>query len=155
MQPVNVKSKNLKIRNLPQNKKCMACINSKPYLFILFFLCIGGYALWKGYYVVGAIVVAIFLFNLCCIPNKIVTEFYDEYAVYYYEQEKDECFILFWEDIASWMYHSKMNDLDMIEIELVNGASICFKCLSKPKTLKYFQKYVASKRRVKAKRRSI
>lgn len=148
---MNVKSKTLKIRNLPQNEKRLASINSKPYLFIVVFLGVGFYALWKDYYIVGAIVVAIFLFNLFCIPNKVVTEFYEEYAVYYYEQEKDECFILFWEDIACWTYHSKMNDLDMIEIELVNGASICFKCLSKPKTLQYFQKYAAGKRRSKAK----
>lgn len=150
---MNVKSKTLKIRNLPQNEKRLACINSKPYLFIVIFLLIGCYALWKEYYIIGTIIVAIFLFNLFCIPNKVVTEFYESYAVYYYEQEKDECFILFWEDIASWIYYPKINDLDMIEIELKNGAGICFKCLSKQKTLQYFQKFVPNKRRTKAKPR--
>lgn len=149
---MNVKSKTLKIRNLPQNEKRLACINSKPYLFIVLFLSIGFYALWKQYFIVGTIVVAIFLFNLCCIPNKVVTEFYERYAVYYYEQEKDECFILFWEDIATWVFHPRMNDLDMIEVELENGASICFKCLSKQKTLQYFQKFASEKRVTKAKR---
>ncbi len=91
------------------------------------------------------------LFNLFCIPNKVVTEFYEEYAVYYYEQEKDECFILFWEDIASWIYYPKMNDLDLIEIELKNHARICFKCLSKHKTMQYFQMFAPNKEKTKAK----
>jgi hypothetical protein len=148
---VNVKSKTLKIRNLPQGKKRLACINSKPYLFIVMFLSFGAYAIWKGYYVVGAIILAVFLFNLFCIPNKVVTEFYEEYAVYYYEQEKDECFILFWEDIASWIYYPKMNDLDLIEIELKDHARICFKCLSKHKTMQYFQMFAPNKEKTKAK----
>lgn len=150
---MNVKSKTLKIRNLPKDEKRLACINSKPYLFIVLFLTIGFYALWKQYYIVGTIIVAIFLFNLFCIPNKVVTEFFEDYAVYYYEQEKDECFILFWEDIATWTYFSRMNDLDMIEVELKNGAGICFKCLSKQVTLQYFQKFAADQRVMKAKRR--
>ena len=96
----------------------------------------------------------VFVFWRLCYMERLLCgrgDHYEEYAVYYYEQEKDECFILFWEDIASWIYYPKMNDLDLIEIELKDHARICFKCLSKHKTMQYFQMFAPNKEKTKAK----
>lgn len=142
---MNVRSKRLKTRNLPQNNKRIDRVNSKPYVFIVLSLCAGCVMIYKNHYFIGSLISVLFLYNLVCIKNKIIMEFYPDYVVFYAEHEKDECFILFWEDVESWSYHIGKNDLDTVNVTLKDQSAICFKSLSKRKTMRHFKKYASSK----------
>lgn len=137
---MNIKSKNLKIRNLPKNNKRIDKINSKPYLALIIFL-VSGIAIFSVSYLIGLLICALCLYNLCFIRNMILTEFFDDYAVFYNTQKKDECFILFWQDIAKWKFQKQRSDLDILEVHLKDGRKVTFQCVSKRKTLNHFHKY--------------
>lgn len=139
---MNIRSKNLKIRNLPKGNQRLDQINSKPYLFLGLFLVMGTALLLCKSYLLGSMFIILFFYNFCFVKNDILIEFYNEYAVFYhYNNHKDECFLLFWQDIAKWQYVHTKKDYDEIEVWLKNGRQVCIKCISQHKTLKYFKRY--------------
>ncbi|MEG0423542.1 MAG: hypothetical protein RSA96_01635 [Erysipelotrichaceae bacterium] len=136
---MEMKSKNLKVRNLPQDKEPVDKINSKPYAFIVVFLLMGTYMIITKYYFLGILIVAVFLYNLFFIKNRVNTEFYDDYVVFYNENDKEECFILFYDEIREWKYIRGRFDVDTLEVTFRDGKRIKFKSLSKGKMLKHFR----------------
>ena len=119
-------------------------VNAKPYLFIIFCLCMGICLLYTSYYLLGVMIVMLFAFNLLFVRDMVLAEFYDEYVVFYLDQNKDECYLLFWEDIEQWHITKHKRTLDTLDIILKNQKSISFKCLHKRKIEKFFETYVAS-----------
>ena len=142
---MHVRSNVLKTRNLPRSSKKLDAINAKPYLFIVILFMIGITLLVYGYFLTGIAITLIFGYHLLFIRNAIVTEFYEEYVVFYMDKNCEECFLLFWNDILSWSYLKRKHDLDMIEVVLKNNQKVSFKCLSKKKILKYFTAHVAAR----------
>lgn len=138
---MNVRSKILKIRNLPKGDKRIDHVHAKPYVFISICLAIGIGLLCTRFFLAGIIVTLIFLFYLIFVRDMILIEIYDQYAVFYFINEKDECFLLFWEDIEKWEVINSRTDLDVLNITLHNHEMISLKCLSKKKVIKYFVKY--------------
>lgn len=61
---MNVKSKVLKIRNLPADGKKIDQINAKPYLVIIVFLLIGISLLFTRVYLIGIVITFLFLYYL-------------------------------------------------------------------------------------------
>lgn len=138
---MNVKSKVLKIRNLPADGKKIDQINAKPYLVIIVFLLIGISLLFTRVYLIGIVITFLFLYYLLFVKDVVLIEFYETYAVFYLNNDRDECFLLFWEDVAKWTITSSRNDLDVLNIELRNHQCIALKCLSRKKVEKYFMAY--------------
>lgn len=137
---LNIRSKNLKIRNLPKNNKRLDQVNSKPYLFLIIFFTLGVSLLLCKSYLIGTVVTVLFLYNICFVRNSILIEFFEEYVVFYNTTQKDECFLLFWEDIAKWQYKNTKVDFDILEITLKDGKQVSIKCIGKRKTLRYLKR---------------
>lgn len=135
---MNIKSKILKIRNLPTNGKKIDQINSKPYMCIIVFLLFGIAMLWTSFYLLGIIITLIFLFYLLFVKDKTLVEFYDQYVIFYLNNGKEECFLLFWEDILHWDITQNRKDLDVLNIILKDNEQIALNCLSRKKIEKYF-----------------
>lgn len=140
---MNVKSKILKIRNIPKGGNKIAQIKAKPYGFILLFLGLGIVLLWTRFYFLGIIISAVFLYYLLFVKDILLVEFYDAYAVFYLNNGNDECFLLFWEDIYHWDITSSRRDLDVLNIMLKNDQSYALKCLGKKKIVQYFNLYAS------------
>lgn len=140
---MNVKSKILKIRNLPTDGKKIDQINAKPYLFIIVFLVIGICLMCTRLYLIGLVITFLFTYYLLFVKDTVLIEFYDSYAVFYLNNGKDECFLLFWEDVRRWSISSNRKDLDLLSIIFRNNETIALKCLSRKKVEKYFQKFTA------------
>lgn len=138
MSNVNVKSKVLKIRNLPTDGRKIDQINAKPYLVIAVFLFIGIALLFTRVYLIGIVITFLFLYCLLFVKDVVLIEFYETYAVFYLNNGKEECFLLFWQDVAKWSITSSRNDLDVLNIELKNHQCISLKCVSRKKVEKYF-----------------
>ncbi len=141
---MHVRSNVLKTRNLPQSSKKLDVVNSKPYLFIILLFIIGILFIVYDFLLIGIAITLIFGYNLLFIRNVVVTEFFEDYAVFYMDKNREECFLLFWNDILSWSYVKTKQDFDRIEVVLKNNQKVSFKCLSKNKILKNFKKHVAS-----------
>lgn len=139
---MNVKSKILKIRNLPTDGKKIDQINVKPYSFIIVCLIAGISLMCTSLYLIGFIITFLFLYYLLFVKDVVLIEFYDQYAVFYLNNGKEECFLLFWEDVLRWSITSNRNDLDLLNIVLRNNECIALKCLSRKKVEKYFLRYV-------------
>lgn len=139
---MNVKSKILKIRNLPTDGKKIDQINAKPYSFIIVCLIAGISLMCTSLYLIGFIITFLFLYYLLFVKDVVLIEFYDQYAVFYLNNGKEECFLLFWEDVLRWSITSNRNDLDLLNIVLRNNECIALKCLSRKKVEKYFLRYV-------------
>lgn len=136
-----IRSKVLKIRNLPKNSERVDFISSKPYMFLTSFLAIGILMFLIQLKFIGVVLTGLSAVGFFVMKDKVVTEFYDEYVVFYDEKKPDECYILFWEDIVVWHYLASKSSLDEIDIVLKNDKHVKFQVLSKTKILKYFRKY--------------
>lgn len=141
---MNVKSKCLKIRNLPSDGEYLGHINSKPYAFIIIGILIGAALLATSFYLVGIVLCLVFLYCLVFVKNIKLVEFYKDYVVFFLNNGNDECFLIFWQDVASWEMESHVNDLDILHIHLKNGKDVSLKCLSRKKIETYFRTYVTS-----------
>ena len=139
---MKVKSKCLKIRNLPADGEYLGHVNSKPYLFIFVCLAIGVALLPTIFYMVGILMCLVFLYCLIFVKNIKLIEFYTQYAFFFLNNGNDECFLLFWDDVAKWNIESQRNDLDILHIDLKDGQTISLKCLGRKKIVRYFEKYV-------------
>lgn len=142
---MNVKSKILKIRNLPCDGTKLETISSKPYVFICFLLLMGIVLLCSDYYLFGCVITIFAAFYLFFVKNIKLIEFYDRYAFFYTNNGKDECFVLFWEDVEKWEIIKGKSALDTLTITLKNHQSVTISCVSSKKIEKYFQKYTAGK----------
>jgi len=143
---VNVKSKVLKIRNLPTDGRKIDQINAKPYLIIAVFLFIGIALLFTRVYLIGIVITFLFLYCLLFVKDVVLIEFFENYAVFYLNNGKEECFLLFWQDVAKWSITSSRNDLDVLNIELKNQQCISLKCVSRKKVEKYFLQFATTLR---------
>ncbi len=141
---MSVHSKVLKVHNLPKTGKKIGQVNAKPYLFIIVCLFLGICLLYTSCYLLGVMIVMLFSYNLLFVRDMVLAEFYDEYAVFYLDQNKDECYLLFWDDIEQWGITKHKRTLDTLDIILKDQKCISFKCLHKRKIEKFFESYVAS-----------
>lgn len=140
---MDVRSQAIKIRNLPQGHKRIDCINAKPYLFFGMIGMIGVLlVLMERYMIIGILLLLAALYCFLFIKNERLIEFYDEYCVFYrVNNNKDECFLLFWNDIIDWKIKSK-NECDILTVTLRNHKKADFKCVSKHKLIRYLKQNV-------------
>ena len=61
--------------------------------------------------------------------------------MFYSPKEPDDCYILFWEDVAEWKYHSGVTH-DTLHVLLKDGQVLDFSSLSRRKTEHFFRRFV-------------
>ena len=127
-----MKSIEIKQYNLPQDRFLVDRIDAKPnYLFgllIIFGIFLLGYNTASLF---GFIVIA---FGVACIvfmPNVVLMEFYDNYLVMFNKANKNTCFLVYYNEVASWYYSWSANK-DFLNIELIDGSVIKIEAFSKP-----------------------
>lgn len=139
---MKIKSKILKIRNLPKNECCIDCIKAKPYALIVFILLVGILLIWKTILQLLGVVLFVFaLFYLLFVKNRILVKFYPSYAVFYLYNGANECYLLFWEDVVSWKIVSKRKSLDMLELVLKDEQQVMLQCYMKRRIKKNLTKF--------------
>lgn len=140
---MNVNSKMLKIHNLPKDGKKVGQVTAKPYLFITVCFCVGVCLLYTRCYLLGWIIIVLFGYNLVFVKDIVLAEFYEQYAVFYVNHKKDECYILFWGDIEHWSIKKQRHTFDTIDVLLKNQKNVSFKCFHKRKIEKFFKAHVS------------
>ena len=143
---MNVRSKQLKIRNLPQDEKKKDCVSTKPYLWFLCTLIVGiSLIFFFHLYLIGGLLVSVSLYYLIFIKNEILVDFYDTFAVFYHVSPfSDDCFLLYWDDVESWHFRSRTYDYEELMVRLKNGKEISLRCACKHKMQRFFEQNTLS-----------
>ena len=112
-----MKSKELKNYNLPENRAYNEAIEAKPMVLLLVIMGIGFILMLLKEYIVG---ISLFLLGASCLiflPNRRIIEFYDEYMILYNKARKDECNVVYYDDVKSWDYKTRVS-MDELTITL-------------------------------------
>ena len=116
-----MKSKELKNYNLPDNRTYNEVLDAKPTTLLLLLMGAGFVLLLGKFYVYGG---ALFFFGATCLlflPGRKLIEFYDNHMIVYNKARKDECNIIFYDDVKSWEYQVSVSNDELI-LTLVDGS---------------------------------
>lgn len=104
-----MRSKELKNYNLPDNRMFNETLEAKPFELLAVFLVASIILLVFKYYVYGFTIMAFSIICLFFLPSRRLIEFYDSYMILYNKARKDECNIIYYEDIKYWEYKTKVS----------------------------------------------
>ena len=118
-----MKSKEIRVRNLPKDDVPFYVSNVKPTSFLIIAMITGICFLWIRTYlqVIGVMVIMVSLFSLLMLPDCKLYEIHQDYIVFYNRHDKSECFIIYYEDMVSWHYEWNPS-YDQLVISLVDGS---------------------------------
>ena len=118
-----MKSKEIRVRNLPKDDVPFYVSNVKPTSFLMIAMIAGISFLWIRTYlqVIGVMVIMVSLFSLLMLPDCKQYEIHRDYIVLYNRHDKSECFIIYYEDMVSWHYEWNPSS-DQLVISLVDGS---------------------------------
>ena len=118
-----MKSKEIRVRNLPKDDVPFYVSNVKPTSFLIIAMIAGICFLWIRTYlqVIGVMVIMVSLFSLLMLPDCKLYEIHQDYIVLYNRHDKSECFIIYYEDMVSWHYEWNPS-YDQLVISLVDGS---------------------------------
>lgn len=116
-----MESKELKRYNLPEDRILLGIIDAKPdtYLLIIFFL--GVFLLLFGQLSIGIAFVSIAVLAFIFLPKRVLVEFYDNYLVLYNHASKNDCDMIYYNDVVKWRYNYGVS-YDELQIILVDDS---------------------------------
>ena len=119
-----MKSQAIRKRNLPEDVSVLHRVQLKPTLFLILMDMAGMiFVVPKPYLVlIGIMMVMLGAFCLFVMPDGILCEFTKDYLILYNRHEKDECTMVYYEDIVSWSYEWHANS-DYLTLMLVDGST--------------------------------
>lgn len=116
-----MESKELKRYNLPEDRILLGIIDAKPdsYLLIVFFL--GVILLLGKNYILGMAFISLTLLAFLFLPKRVLVEFYENYLVLYNHASKNDCDMIFYDEVVKWRYSYGVS-YDELEIFLVDDS---------------------------------
>lgn len=117
-----MKSKELKIYNIPRDKPPFLSMNIKPRRLLI---CV----LWGSvilsclnfeWSVIGLCGSAISVFALVAMPDRTLLDIYEDKIVVYDSRQMDNCFCIFWDELLTWQY-IRGTYTDRLRLELIDG----------------------------------
>ena len=117
-----MKSKTLKIRNVPTDQLVFFRMNVKPteYLTAILMIAIVFLFMDAPFPTVGMIMCTVICFALVATPDRTLLEMNDEFMTFFSPKDVSECSILYWDEILTWQY-VKNRTCDHLRVEMING----------------------------------
>lgn len=151
-----MKSKTLKIRNIPKEPPIIATVRVKPTSQLIVLTFIGAiffmFSEMLSYF--GLVIICVCSFCLLVMPDRKLIEFTHDFIIIYNCKDRDDCNILFWEDILTWQYIWRA-DKDELEIELVNHTKENIECFSKSTIVPLLRAYIKEKEKIPQKGKKV
>ena len=143
-----MKSKVLKIRNLPEEMQVLNEVKVKPIGSLLVLMLVSGVFIISGstIAIMGVVLLAISSYALLVMPDRILMQFTDEYLVLYNRKNRDKCMLIYWDEILLWQYQ-KHNNEDQLWLQLTDGQTETIECFNRNKIVPYFKIYAKGKER--------
>ena len=114
-----MKTKEIKVYNLPEDRLINETIDAKPYLLITLIIIFGLFLMGED--LTSGLTVALFgVAILLFMPRRTLIEFYDDYLILYNKANHYFCTMVYYEDVASWHYSYGIT-VDELLIELNDG----------------------------------
>ncbi len=142
-----MRTKELKVYNLPNNRTINADIDAKPYTLLLGLMGLGVMLMIFNAYIYGASLLLLGLFAIALLPRKILIEFSDNYMVLYNKVDKNDCVIIYYDDIVFWNYQRNVQN-DTLTIELLDGSVESINCFDKHRIQRFMFIYAKGKKKV-------
>lgn len=147
-----MKSKELKNYNLPDNRTYNETLDAKPMALLLIIMIVGFVLLINGKYIYGACIFFVSSACLMFLPSRRIIEFYDDFMIMYNKARKDECNIIYYDDIKAWEYKISVS-ADKLILTLKDDSIQTCDAYSKTKFEEYMNKYCKDKKVTEQKRR--
>ncbi|MBR4470445.1 MAG: hypothetical protein IKS54_03940 [Erysipelotrichaceae bacterium] len=145
-----MKSKELKTYNLPVDNPVIAQIDAKPNFLFVIMIMIGMFSFIASFpKIYGVILIGFSICALIYMPRVLLMEFYNEYLVVYNKADKNNCVLIYYEDITSW-YYSRGASHDYLYIELSDGRQEKIDAFSKSIFESNMNRFLKDKRRKSA-----
>lgn len=116
-----IKSKELKRYNLPEDRILLGIVDAKPNgsLFVIFMF--GMILIVAKAYIYGILTASVCVLAFLFLPRRIMIEFYGQYLVLYNHANKNDCEMIYYDDVLKWKYNSGVY-YDDLEITLVDDS---------------------------------
>lgn len=138
-------SKELKRYNLPEDRYLLAVVDAKP-SFILFLIFIIGLVLVViRQYSVGIVVTLLATISYVALPSRVLMEFYQNYLVLYNHANKNDCEMIYYDEVVKWRYVYGIN-YDYVELILVDDSTHTIDAFSRSLFEGYLNKYLKDKK---------
>ncbi len=138
-------SKELKRYNLPEDRFLLAVIDAKP-SFILFLIFIIGLVLVVArQYSVGIVVTLLAAISYITLPSRVLIEFYQNYLVLYNHANKNDCEMIYYDEVVKWRYVYGIN-YDYVELILVDDSTHTIDAFSRSLFEGLLNKYLKDKK---------
>lgn len=141
-----MKSQVIKIRNIPFLPAVQKTVHVKPVLFLLL-LMIAGFVLITRQYdlmIAGCCMILLSVFAMLFMPDRILVQFTSDYMILYNTREKDECTLVYWDEIVSWQYEWHTS-YDTLAVTLTDGSTQTVDMFSKHSIQGIMKQYAAGK----------
>lgn len=150
-----MKSKVIKVCNLPADFRPVNKISVKPKmaLCILILISLGLIISRTSLSILGGILMAFGIFALLVMPDRKLIEFGPQFLVLFNLKDREECKMIYWDEIMKWEYLHSQNSSDTLKITCVDGHVEMIECYKKQLISQYFSIYAQGKE-MKQKRKS-
>ena len=116
-----MKSKELKIYNLPEGRIVLDVIDAKPNIWIFVIFTIGLLLTIYNQLIWGISLILFSFFMIVMLPKRVLIEFYHDYMVLYNHANKSDCEIIYYDDVLKWKYSLGLS-YDTLSIHLVDDS---------------------------------
>ena len=142
-----MKSKELKTYNLPKDDMVVAQIDAKPNSLFFFVILIGVLSfMFKLPIAYGVTMIIVSLCAIAYMPRVVLMEFYQDYLVLYNRADKNNCVLIYYDEVSSW-YYSWSANRDYLYIELENSNVEKIEAFSKTIFESTMNRFMRDKRR--------
>lgn len=140
-----MESKELKRYNLPEDRVLLGIIDAKPdtYLFIVFI--VGVILLLTKQYTLSIVFISSPILAFIFLPNRVLVEFYDKYLVLYNHASKNDCEMIYYDEIVKWRYVYGTS-YDELQIKLVDDSAHSIDGFSKMLYEGYMNRFLKDKK---------
>ncbi len=143
-----MKSKTLRIRNIPMEPPVIESICVKPTIFLMGMVVFGAMLamLHIEWMYLGVLIIGIAIFSLVVLPDRKLLEFTYDFMILYNCKDRELCKIVYWDEILSWqvLWRAKR---DILEIELVDNSVELLDIVAKGRVITFLRTYVKDKER--------
>ena len=116
-----MKSKELKVYNLPKDDLVISSIDAKPTLLFMLIILLGLISFaFDIPWMYGTTMLSVGIIAMAFMPRVVMVEFYQDYMILYNRADKDVCILVYYDDVSSWNYVRGVSR-DYLYIELQNG----------------------------------
>lgn len=140
-----MESKELKRYNLPEDRQLLAVIDAKPSLILFLIFLVGLFLLVIRQYVFGTIVAIMAIFAFMFLPSRELIEFYYDYLVLYNHADKNDCEMIYYDEVVRWRYVYGMT-YDYVEITLIDDSTHTIDAYSRTEFESYLNRFMRYKK---------